>query len=84
MSLIMDFLVWAKIKMNEKYLNRITFGNCIDQIPVLSEKKAPICLSKPVRLAEKRALAGILAGGGRLGPHILTSFIVSTCANIVV
>lgn len=41
----MDFLVWAKIKMNEKYLNRITFGNCIDHIPQLTDDSIDLFLS---------------------------------------
>lgn len=41
----MDFLVWAKIKMNEKYLNRIMFGNCIDHITQLTDDSIDLFLS---------------------------------------
>lgn len=41
----MEFLVWAKIKMNKKYLNKITFGNCIDHIPHLTDDSIDLFLS---------------------------------------
>ncbi len=37
--------MWDEIKMNEKYLNRITFGDCIDNIPHLTDDSIDLFLS---------------------------------------
>jgi site-specific DNA-methyltransferase (adenine-specific) len=44
-SLITGFLVWAKIKMNEEYVNKITLGDCIDHIPNLTDDSIDLFLS---------------------------------------
>jgi len=41
----MGFLIWDKIKMNEKYLNKITLGDCIDHIPNLADDSIDLFLS---------------------------------------
>jgi len=37
--------VLAKIKMNEKYVNKITLGNCVDHIPNLTDDSIDLFLS---------------------------------------
>lgn len=41
----MGFLIWDKIKMNDKYLNKITLGDCIDHIPNLADDSIDLFLS---------------------------------------